>query len=47
MDSGFNENWLDGQAQRVVLNSADPSWRSVANGVPRGQYGVHCYSTYQ
>ncbi|GAB0186537.1 mitochondrial enolase superfamily member 1 [Grus japonensis] len=30
------ENWLNGRAQRVVISSAESSWRPAASGVPRG-----------
>jgi len=39
----WTENWLNCQAQRVVISSTKSSWRLVTSSVPRGQYwGQYC-----
>ena len=31
----WNENWLTSGSQKVVIAATEPSWRSVAGGVPQ------------
>jgi len=40
------ENWLNGRAQRVVISSAESTWRPVASGVPQRSVLAQNCSTY-
>jgi len=32
----WTENWLNGRTQRVVISSAESSWRAAASSIPQG-----------
>ncbi|KAK4832283.1 LOW QUALITY PROTEIN: hypothetical protein QYF61_021682 [Mycteria americana] len=41
---GLVKNWLDGRAQRLVVNGAKSTWQLVTSGVPMAQFWGHKFA---